>query len=225
MATSTKTIEEMREEKKSLRTLISGSVAESIFSGAAIVLALMGLSGIMPQTLLPVAVIVMGAAFLFEGGAISIRFSKLLSGARKDPLDQFELGLGVTSEFVGGVAGVVLGILALLGMYPMVMIPAAIVVFGGTLVISSIVTLRLNTLELEGYEETTPFKKIAREAMMASAGVEILFGLGALVLGIVALGETPAAATISFAGLLVVGISGFVTGASITARLFPALTR
>jgi hypothetical protein len=72
---------------------------------AVIVLTLLGLSGIMPALMLALATIVMAAAFLLEGEVISMRFSKLLAETSSDRLDEAEFGLGLTSEVVGGIAG------------------------------------------------------------------------------------------------------------------------
>jgi hypothetical protein len=208
---------EMQEVQKSAKTVLGGSLAEGIVGGATIVLALIGLSNMYPSYMIPIATIAMGAAFLLEGGAISVRFSKLLSETSKDRLDEAEFGMGLTSEFVGGIAGVVLGILALVGLYPMVLVPVAVLVFGATLMFSSGATVRLDALELEGLEGSR-FKRISHEAVKASAGVEFLLGLSAVILGIIALvGTVPA--TLSLVALLIVGVSTFVTGAAVSTRM------
>ena len=207
----------MQEVQKSAKTVLGGSLAEGIVGGATIVLALIGLSNMYPSYMIPVATIAMGAAFLLEGGAISVRFSKLLSETSKDRLDEAEFGMGLTSEFVGGIAGVVLGILALVGLYPMVLVPVAVLVFGATLMFSSGATVRLDALELEGLEASR-FKRISHEAVRAAAGVEFLLGLSAVILGIIALvGTVPA--TLSLVALLITGVSTFVTGAAISTRM------
>ena len=221
MATLTQTgqtvPEKVMEEQKTAKAVLGGSLAEGIVGGATIVLALIGLSGYSPQLMLSIATIALGAAFLFEGGAISMRFSKLLEETSRDRLDEAELGIGLTSEFLGGIAGVVLGILALLGLHPMILIPVAVIVFGSTLMFSTGVTVRLDALELEG-AEATRLRRIAHEAVKAAAGAEFLLGLSAAVLGIIALaGVFPS--TVSLVAVLIVGLTGFFTGAAITARM------
>ncbi len=206
------------EEQRSLRTMMGGSLIEGFLAGIAVLLAVVGLSGTAPERLLSVATIALGVAFLFQGVAISLRFSRLLAETGKDRLDEAQLGLGMSSEYVSGVAGVVLGILALAGKSPTVLIPAAVVAFGSTLLLGSGLTLRLNALELEASAETTRFKKVAREVMVTAAGSEILLGAGTVVLGIIALaGIHPD--TLSLVSLLIVGITGFFSGAAITARM------
>ncbi len=212
------------EELKSAKFVLGGSLSEGIAGGAVVVLTLLGLSGIMPATMLPIAVIVMGAAFLLEGGAVSTRFSKLISETGKDRLDSAELGVGMTSEFVGGIAGLVLGILSLLKLYPMYLVPVAVIVYGGTLMFSSGMTVRLNAFELEGAEQNTRFVRIAHEAMNAAAGVEFLLGLSVVVLGIIALTGIYTA-VLSLVALLVAGVTEFITGAAVTSRMLSIFQR
>ena len=211
-------VREITEERKSVKTVMGGSLAEGILSGVVVVLSLIGLSGAMPEAVLSVAAITLGVAFLLEGVTVSTRFSRLLSETSKSRLDEAELGAGMTSGFVAGTTGIVLGILGLLKISPVILIPLSVIVFGSALMLSSGLTLRLDNLELEIYAESTKFKKVAREAMVAAAGVEILLGLGALVLGIVAL-TSVYSMTLSLVGMLTVGITGLAGGAAVTARM------
>ncbi len=210
--------ERVLEERMSARAVMGGSLAEGISSVGVMVLAIIGLAGFFPQMLPAIATMVMAAAFLLEGGAVTMRYSKLLSETSKDRFDAAEFGMGLTSEFLGGVAGGILGILALLGLYPMILVSVAVIVYGGTLMMSSGLTVRLNALALEGSEETSRFKRIAHEATRAAAGVDFLLGLAAIVLGIIALTGT-LTVTLSLVALLIVGFSGLFTGAAITTRM------
>lgn len=208
----------LTEERKSIRSVLGGSLAEGVAGGAVIVLSLIGLSHMMPNLMLYIGVIAMGAAFLIEGGAISMRFSKLLTETRSERLHEAELGIGVTAEFLGGVVGLVLGILALLELAPMILAPVAVLVFGAALILGSGVIARLNAFELEGSKETTLFKKVAHEAVSAAAGVQLLIGLSTVILGIVAL-TGAYTLVLSLVGLLIVGVSGFLDAAALTARM------
>ncbi len=196
---------------------MAGSIPEGLASGSALVLALIGLSGIAPAGMLAVAVLVMGAAFLFEGAAVSLRFSNLLAETSKDRLDRAEFGLGITAEILGGITGVVLGILSVFQIAPMTLIPSAVIVYGFTLILSSGVTHRLNAVEIEGMEESTRFKKIATESTTASALLEFVLGMAAVVLGICAL--VGLYAGLSLVGMLVIGAAGLLTGAAVTSRM------
>ena len=205
-------------EKTSVDTVYRGSIAEGFASGVAFVLTLLGLSGIMSELMLPLAVIAVGVAFLLEGLAISARFSTLLAATSSDRMERTEFGVGVTAEFLGGISGAVLGILALVKIAPVILMPAALIVYGITLMLSSGATHRLNAIEVEGSEETTRFKKIAHEAMSVSTALELVLGLGAVVLGILAVLGTYGAA-LSLAGMLVVSVAGLLTGAAVTSRM------
>ena len=211
-------------EKGVRRTVLGGSIAEGFFSGVALVLAIIGLSGIYAVYMLPIATIALGVAFLIEGAAIGSRFRKLLAETSRDRLERAEFGAGLTSEFLGGAAGVTLGILSLLGVYPMVLIAIALIVFGMTLLLSSGLTARLNALESESSEESRRFKKIAHEAMTASVGTELMLGVGGVALGIIAISGI-LVTTLSLVGMLVIGVSAFVTGAAGTARMLSVSRR
>ena len=88
-----------------------------------LVLAILGLAGVVPMYMAFIATIVLGVALLFEGWALASRYSKLLSEMGGGLLTATELGGGITAEFLAGAAGVALGILALLGVVPMVHCP------------------------------------------------------------------------------------------------------
>jgi hypothetical protein len=183
-----------------------------------VVLALLGLSGVRPDYTLPVATIAAGIAFLLEGAAVMMRFSKLLRETSKNRIERAEFGTGLSSEFLGGITGTVLGILALLSYHPLVLVPVSALAYGLTLMLSSGLTARLNSLELEGMEESTRFKRIAHEALSATTGLEFALGVGVIVLGIIALSGT-APMVLSLVAMLAVGISGFLAGAAVTTRM------
>ncbi len=210
---------EVAEEKRSARTVMAGTIAEGIAGGGAVVLSIVGLSHIMPDLMLYIATLAMGAALLLEGGAVSMRFSKLLKETHSARLlQETEFGVGVSAEFLGGVAGIVFGILSLAGIVPMTLIPIAALVFGATLILGSGATVRLNALDIEGSAVPDRVKRITHEAVTAAAGVQLLLGLAGVVLGILALiGTVPQ--VLCLAALLVVGISGFLDAAAITARM------
>ncbi len=198
---------------------MAGTIAEGIAGGGAVVLSIVGLSHILPELMLYIATLAMGAALLLEGGAVSMRFSKLLKEAHSARiLQETEFGVGVSAEFLGGVAGIVFGILSLAGIAPMTLIPIAALVFGATLILGSGATVRLNALDIEGSAVPDRVKRITHEAVTAAAGVQLLLGLAGVVLGILALiGTVPQ--VLCLAALLVVGISGFLDAAAITARM------
>lgn len=209
---------EIPEEQRFQKVIVSGSLAQGIAGGGAIALTIIGLAGILPQLMLSVATIAIGAALVLEGGSVASRFSDLLSEASRGRLDAAELGMGMTAELFGGIAGASLGVLSLLNIYPTILIASAAIVFGSTQILGSGITARLNSLEIVTSGEHKIFKEVAREAVSAAAGVQLLIGLGVVTLGILALvGMSPL--ELSLVAMLSIGFSGLLSGTAIAARL------
>lgn len=215
---ATTTTQETYHEETWERAMKGGSLAEGIVCGAGIALAIIGLAGMMPQWMIPISTIALGFALLFEGGSVATRFSKILSETGTGRVDIAGLGSGMTAEVVGGITGMILGILTLLNVSPMILMPAAVIVFGGTLVFGSGVSSRLEDLMISKMHEDEVFKDVAREAVSASFGVQLLFGLSAITLGILALvGISPV--TLNLVALLGVGLSYLLSGSAISTRI------
>jgi hypothetical protein len=129
-------------------------------------------------------------------------------------MEAMEIGTGVTTEFAGGLAGIVLGILALIGLVPMVLIPCAVIVFGATFILSSGLTNRLSYIE--NYSRS---QQLSREAVEASSGVQVLVGMAGITLGILALiGFAPM--VLSLVGILAIAVGGSLSSAALTSRLW-----
>jgi hypothetical protein len=100
----------------------------------------------------------------------------------------------------------------------MVLMPSAAIVFGGTLVFSSGISARLDEMLIGRMGEEEVFKDVAREAVSASAGVSLLFGVVAITLGILALvGINPV--ILNLVALLGVGLSNLLSGTAISTRM------
>ncbi len=200
------------------RYMKGGSLAEGIAGGVGVALAIIGLASYLPAYMIPVSTIALGIAFVFEGGTISSRFAKLLSETTKGRYDVTGLGSGLTAEVIGGITGIILGILTLLNVSTVLM-PAAAIVFGGTLIFSSGISARLDELLIGRMGADEVFKEVAREAITASAGVQMLFGIAAVTLGILAL-VGMSTTVLNLAALLGVGLSNLLSGAAISTRMF-----
>lgn len=224
MNTTTTQTGEILAERRSMTMMVAGSMAEGIAGIGAIVLSILGLSRIFPDIMLPVATFAVGAALLFQGGAITARFSNLLSAENKGRMDVGEFGIGMTTEFVGGAVGIVIGVLSLLGVYPLILIPAAAIVFGSALVIGSSATARLNSLWIASTEEREIVREVSREAISAGMGVQLFIGLGAVTLGVLALaGMSPL--ILSLTAMLGMGFSDLLSGTTIIGRFKRMLRR
>ncbi len=199
-----------------------GFAVEGVAGIIGIVLAILGLLNILPQLLLPIAAIVLGAAFLVNGGAVASRFAKLLNETAKGRFETAEWSVGLTTEFIGGLAAVILGILTLLHIAPAVLMPISAIVFGATLIFGSGITARLNHLQMPKSEEYEAFREVARESVNVAMGAEILLGLSAVVLGIIAVTGI-GWMTLTFVALLCIGVSNAAIGGAIMAKMTGAM--
>ena len=212
------------EDRHIAESVGSGSAAEVIGGIAAIVLTILGLANVAPGLMQTIATITIGAALVFEGGSIAAKYSQIVSKTSENTLQTVELGGGMTVEMVAGIVGIVLGILGLLGLDPMVLSAAALIVFGAALALSSGSVSRLNDLKIEASGAQERAQRVAHEVVTAAAGTQILIGLGAGVLGILALvGVVPT--VLVLVGLLSVGTSLLLSGGALGGRLISSLYR
>lgn len=211
------------EREKSVKVVAGGSVFEALCGAGTVVLAIIGLAGTLPGYLTSVATIVFGAALIAHGGAIAARYRQLLRETEPYELDtRTELGGGMGAELIGGAAGIVLGILGLIGLATPVLIPIAVIVFGAAVMFGSGATADLSTLS--AYTTHPRFAASARQATMAASGTQALVGIGAVVLGILALiGLDPVVLTL--VALLALGGAVVLSGTAITTRMAATMRR
>lgn len=223
MATASEHTGDYVERKMSMELVGGSSAAEAIGGIGGLILAILGLAGVLSLVLAEVATIAIGASMLVEGGIVGARIRKLLSEVGGGTAATAEVGGGMSVEILGGLGGIVLGILALLGIVPTMLMAASVVVFGSTLLLSAGVTARLNALAFEstGMHETA--KRVASEAVTAASAVQVLLGLGAITLGIISLvGVAPL--TLVLVGLLVSGSAVTVSGTALASRMMTAVS-
>jgi hypothetical protein len=211
------------EQAKSIKVVAGGTITEAICGAGTVVLAILGLAGTLPGYMASIAAITFGVALLAQGGAIAARYSRMLRETSPHAWDaRAEIGGGMGAEFLAGGAGVVLGVLGLLGIGTGTLIPIALIVFGGALLLGSGTTVDLGTLTPSGPEGR--FAHVARQATVAASGAQVLVGLAAIVLGILALvGVEPLPVTL--VGLLVLGASVLFSGTALSSRMAGLLRR
>lgn len=211
-----------REQEKTLRIVSGGSITEAVAGAGAVILAILALAGMLPVTLAAIATIAVGVALLAQGGAAAARWSRLVRDVSHRPDERFELAGGLGAEVVSGAAGIVLGVLALLGLSPLVLLPVALLAFGGGLLIGSGVTVELGGgVAPAAYDR---FANLAREASLGASGAQALAGVASVVLGILALiGTMPL--TLTLIGLLAVGAAVLFSGSAVSTRLMHLMRR
>jgi hypothetical protein len=195
------------EKSWSLKTMAGGSIAEALGGVAAVVLAILALVGIAPTLLAAIATIVLGAAFFCEGGTIAAGYRRVLSGFE----NRIDMSGGMTVEFLAGLTGIVLGILAFFTNFTGALLGSAVIVFGAAMLLSSRTISRLAWSSARPADGQSSWQQVAGEAASASAGSQVMIGLGAIVLGILALAGLTSAVLINVA-LLSLGFGVMMVG-------------
>jgi hypothetical protein len=197
-----------------------GGLADAIGGIATVVLAILALAGVHREIILPIAVIVFGAALLIQGGTMLSEYAGIIfpAGATTGASsEQFGVG-SLSSLFLVGVAGIVLGILALLGISPEILTAIAVIAFGSALMLTSNAVRHLYMLQSSANRSGAPragTELLAGEMASGSAGVQMLAGLASLVLGILAvLGINHDVLTL--AALIVLGATVILTGSALS---------
>ena len=187
-----------------VRPTAGASVTEGVGAVATIALAVIGLSGLWVSNLAAIATIVIGAIILMEGGMVTVAFRRLtFQGASE--YQARELGAGVTAEFFGGLAGIILGIISLfqIAPYNFTLLGAAVLVYGTALLLGGGTVSGLGSAAFQSQTPTT--------VVTMGAGGHMMIGLGAVVLGILSIiGLAPW--TLILAGLLSLGASALFAG-------------
>ncbi|MGH7996375.1 MAG: hypothetical protein ACREFX_08495 [Opitutaceae bacterium] len=205
-------------QERTLKATAGVSITEAVGGLGTIVLAILAIAGVLQRFLGPIAVIAVGGSLFVEGGAIGSRYMNRLRAIGGEHIRPDELGLGMTAEFLAGAAGVVLGILALAGIATISLISTAVLVFGAALLLGSATTSRMTVAAAAPGEADTALQHVLNELTVASSGSQVLLGLGAAVLGILALvGLNPF--ILSMVALLCCGCSILFTGTTVGSKM------
>jgi hypothetical protein len=103
------------EKRVSMEVVTSGSMIAATAGMGALALTIIALSGVASAYLVPIATIVIGSALVFEGGAVTLRFWRLPEELAAGNWASASLAEGMMAAFLSGIAGLVLGILAVIG--------------------------------------------------------------------------------------------------------------
>lgn len=198
-----------------------GGFVDAIGGVATIVLAIIALSGINQPVLAAIATIVFGAALLIQGGTMLTEYTKLVfpSGA-VEPAEEGAGGAGLSALFLVGSAGIVLGVLSLVGIEAQMLTAVAIIAFGGALLLSSnsvwhLYRAKQVTHRIGATRTLSGSEILAGQMASGSAAVQCLSGIAAIVLGILAVtGTRPEILTL--VGLLVLGATVLLTGTTLS---------
>jgi hypothetical protein len=197
-----------------------GALIDAIGGAATVVLAIIGLSGTGSDMLLAIATAVFGTALLIQSGTILSELTHMIFPAgAAEPAEEFRGG-GLSIVFLVGAAGIVLGVLALVGIYTVELSAIAVIAFGSALVFGSNSVWSLHRMKQAAWRAggkriPTGSEILATEMAAGSAGLQCIGGLAGVVLGILAVtGTVPVA--LSLIGLLVMGATILLTGSTLS---------
>lgn len=210
-----------------------GLLTEGAAGIAVIVLAIIGLTHTQPGILASIATIVIGVGLIVQGFNTAAEYSRVVTpvgaavpGQVAVAAPGIDLGGDVMAACAAGIAGIVLGILGLLSIHTQYLIPAAVIVFGADLLLSGALTVGRGpvTTVQPGPQATL---RVAGSA--GASGLEIMVGVAAVILGILAIVFTASmgstAGVLALVALLAIGAAMLVVSASFSSnvmRLFVA---
>ena len=180
-----------------------GLLTEGASGIAVIVLAIIALAGVSAGALASIATIVIGVGLMVQAFNAAAEVSREFnaSGTAATVAERgAEIGGEVMIGIAAGLTGIVLGILALVGMNTPHLLPAALIVFGGALILSGAVSARGRMVTTTTTASGMPIQA-SYHGSAAISGLEILVGFAAAILGILAL---------LFAGWAVLVLVGFI---------------
>jgi hypothetical protein len=209
------------ERAETMGFVLGGSLIEGLAGAGAVVLAIIALASGGAQILMAITTIVVGGALMFQGGAIAARFRDLLEQTSNGALESIEFGAGMTAQVIGGIGVATLGILSLIGLSPAELVSVAAIVAGGTILLGSGTTSRINAIRIEGSDESEQARHLAHAAVASAAGTEMFIGIGAIALGILAVLNV-APSLLSIIAMLAVGSSVLLGGSTLTGLSFLA---
>ncbi len=132
------THDEVHDSMDATRKTAAGSLfVEAVGGIAAIVLTIVGLGGWMRPEMAAISAILIGASLLFEGGAFAASYRRQLFDLKENRVAGSDFSGALTIEFLAGVSGIVLGILALLGIAATTLVSVAAVVFGSAFLLGT----------------------------------------------------------------------------------------
>ena len=171
-------------DKKEFVALEVGNFAVVLSGAAGVALAIVGLAGIYPIVLMGAAAIAIGVSFTIAGIAIAAEKRKILTESTGSTLTSpgmFAFGLGM--EFIAGITSIVLGILALLGIHPTILLGADVIVLGLALLQMSSTDARINAIHAGKNDK----HRVAYDIAKTTIDMQILAGLALITLGVLAL--------------------------------------
>ncbi len=212
-----------RENKEVAQVVSGGSIAKALLGAGTIVLIIIAFTGVVPKTLTAIAAIAVGAGLLLEGMAIGAEYKKILERVHYDPQVKSELaGVGIEIFFGAGV--ITLGILSLIGLVPLVLNAVAAITAGAALAVTADLLGRLDQVNLGQAGKQDSVSRATHLIASSAAGVQVMAGVAAIVLGTLSLIDT-APMTLNQVAFITLGAALLLSGIASGGRMITPLYR
>lgn len=162
-----------------------GLLSEGAAGIAAIVLAVIALAGISSGTLAAITTIVIGVGLMVQAFNSAAEAAKLMPASAVAGVPA-EMSSEVMVDCLAGIAGIILGILALVGINAAHLVPAALIVFGGALLLDGGIGMQPKTATTAN-TTVGAVQIVSYKGSASAGGMEVLIGVAAIVLGILSL--------------------------------------
>lgn len=203
-----------RQGERATQAQIANSSSFELFCGViALMVTIVGIAGYFPVHMAATATIAIGFSLIASGGTLAARWQNATSGAHARA-DRTE-ALGIGTEVVGGFAGIALGVLALLGVAPLVLLPAGMIVVGTALLFGGPAQPQL--ADAAPHVHNLRYR-IRRDSVRTTSSVMVMAGLAGIVLGVAALAMPGYVLVLALIAAACVATALVVAGGTITAR-------
>lgn len=194
------------------------SVGSTVGGLALMVLGILALDKIVAMVLISVAVIVAGVVFLFESASLSSALVQVLRREEGSAVNASQLSVGMNASMLAGITGVVLGILAILGLVPATLTAVAVIVFGGAILLDHGARTQTRVLQVSAGQGSEEAARLAMAVTSSTSMAGVLAAAALITLGILALAGTAGEVLIAVS-LLGLGTYLFLEGSAIVGYL------
>jgi hypothetical protein len=201
------------------------TIDETIGGLALIVLGILALADINPLLLNSIATIVAGVALLVVSAGLGIELSRALTETTRHALNVNEAGAGLNAGVLGGITGIVLGILALLGVARPELVAIALIVFGGSVLFDYMATVQVRALKMMAGERAEHPSRLAVSVASSTNMGTMMAGIALITLGILALSGIAGSSILVSVALLGLGAYLFLEASAVVSRMMFQVAR
>lgn len=200
-------------DRPTSEAIVTGSSFELAAALVAAACAIAGLADVLPVRLAALATLGVGFALLAQSTTLAARWSDAVKIRDSERAE----AVGIGTEMFGGLGGIALGVLALVDILPFILLPVAAITIGVALLLGGPTQPEL--AEVAPASSVGKHYRVTRRAVRTSGGVMAMAGLGAVVLGALALlVSTGPIVTLCLAAMLCIASALVLAGGAVTAR-------